>query len=343
MTLTSSPRAASFASAIGYDGADHAKTLAPARRDSEMNFRLPSTKDLHAFEAAARLGSIKAAADFLAITPSALSRRIQSLEEELGQPLFQRDPRGLSLTEAGRDYAARLQAIFQSLAEATDAARAARPQRLRLLAPSLFSYYLMPGLKAFESQHPEMQIALDVFTGAMSADPRIAEADLVILYGNGQWEGWETFFLSPHAYSVPLCAPGYRDGMADDPRELARHTWIRSPHFVHVWDNWCNAVGHPGLQPQRWFEADNGLTAREAARNGMGIWMGGGMPYRAPDPYITSGELVLAHGYHALLFDYGFYLAWRPQAMNNPAAAIYRDWVQQSLTRALARVCAKAA
>lgn len=308
-----------------------------------MNSRLPSTKDLHAFETAARLGSIKAAADFLAITPSALSRRIQSLEEELGQALFLRDPRGLSLTEAGRTYAARLQAIFQSLAEATDAARSERPQRLRLLAPGLYAYYLMPGLKTFELQHPGVQITLDVFTGAMSADPRIGEADLVILYGDGRWDGWDTLFLSPHAYSMPLCAPGYLERMAGDPRELARHTWIRSPHFSHVWNNWCSAVGHPGLQPNRWFEADNGLTAREAARNGMGIWMGGGLPYRLPDNYVASGELVPAHSYHAFMFDYGFYLAWRPQAMNNPAAATYRDWIQQNLARALARACPKAA
>ncbi|MBS0307551.1 MAG: LysR family transcriptional regulator [Proteobacteria bacterium] len=301
-----------------------------------MHSRLPSTKNLRAFEIVARLGSIKAAADFLAVTPSALSRRIQTLEEELGQALFQRDPRGLVLTEPGRQYAARLQSIFQSLAEATDAARTALPQRLRLLVPGLYATYLMPGLKIFEARHPGMQISVDIFPGALGSDVRVEEADMVVLYGRGDWPGWETLFLSPHAYSMPVCAPGYLpDGSVDDPRELAHYTWIRHPLFAHVWDNWCDAVGCPGLQPQRWFDADSGLTAREAARNGMGIWMGGGVPYRKIDPVIAGGELIPAHSYHAFLFDYGFYLAWRPQAISNPAAAAFCEWMRASQQAAL--------
>ncbi|HRE16335.1 MAG TPA: LysR family transcriptional regulator, partial [Rhodocyclaceae bacterium] len=85
--------------------------------------RLPSTKDLRAFELAARLGSIKAAADQLHVSASALSRRIQSLEEELGQSLFVRDARGITLTDVGSSYAEHLRKVFQALETATSAAR----------------------------------------------------------------------------------------------------------------------------------------------------------------------------------------------------------------------------
>jgi LysR family glycine cleavage system transcriptional activator len=297
--------------------------------------RLPSTKALRAFEAAARLGSIRAAADFLAVTPSALSRRIQSLEEELGQSLFERDPRGLLLTEAGRQYAQRLQAIFQSLADATDAARVQAPRRVRILAPGLYAHYLMPGLKHFESKYPNVRIALDVFPGALGSDPRIDEADIVILFGDGKWEGWDTHFLTPGGYGVPVCAPDYLpNGMVEDPRELARYTWIQTPHFSNVWVRWCEAAGCPGLQPKNWFEVNNGLMAREAARNGIGIWMGGGTPNRPMDAYFASGNLVLAHSVHVLLRNFGFYLAWRPHALANPAVQAFRDWLTAGGSRA---------
>ncbi|RYF67418.1 MAG: LysR family transcriptional regulator, partial [Comamonadaceae bacterium] len=49
----------------------------------------------------ARVGSIRQAAERLHVAPSAVNRRIQDIEEELGTPLFERLPRGMRLTAAG--------------------------------------------------------------------------------------------------------------------------------------------------------------------------------------------------------------------------------------------------
>lgn len=62
--------------------------------------RLLSTAIVH-FETVARHGSIRAAAEALNVAPSAISRQIAKLEQELGAPLFERLPRGLQLTSAG--------------------------------------------------------------------------------------------------------------------------------------------------------------------------------------------------------------------------------------------------
>ena len=66
--------------------------------------RFPSIEGLRAFEAVARLGSCERAADELAVTASAISKRVATLEDLLGTPLFSRSLRALSLTAAGREY-----------------------------------------------------------------------------------------------------------------------------------------------------------------------------------------------------------------------------------------------
>ena len=86
-----------------------------------MDVSLSSTRALRAFEATVRLGSLKAASEYLCVTPSALSKRILALEEELGYPLFERQARGLKLTDRGVRYARQLQLTLNSGSDATHA------------------------------------------------------------------------------------------------------------------------------------------------------------------------------------------------------------------------------
>src|SRR5690606_40867659 len=69
-------------------------------RFAHQNLRLPSLATIQAFESAARLGSFGRAAEELCITASAIGKRISQLEAALGQPLFDRGSRGVSLTAA---------------------------------------------------------------------------------------------------------------------------------------------------------------------------------------------------------------------------------------------------
>ena len=66
--------------------------------------RLPPLTALRAFEAAARHGSFVRAAAELSVTPGAISQHVKGLEQLLGLTLFQRQARGVRLTEAGRAY-----------------------------------------------------------------------------------------------------------------------------------------------------------------------------------------------------------------------------------------------
>jgi len=76
---------------------------------------IPSLDDMRAFEAVARLGSVRLAADHLALTHGAVSRRITKLSTELGFVLFERHGRGLRLTSAGETLRLTLERFFAEL------------------------------------------------------------------------------------------------------------------------------------------------------------------------------------------------------------------------------------
>jgi DNA-binding transcriptional LysR family regulator len=118
------------------------------------------------FEAAARSLSFKAAADELNLTPSAISRGVQTLEEWLGAPLFDRCKRGLSLTDAGQRLVAPVQQAFAALCEATDKIPGRRAAGvLSVSVPTSFaSSWLIPHLGSFTERYPDIVISIKTIT-----------------------------------------------------------------------------------------------------------------------------------------------------------------------------------
>jgi len=93
--------------------------------------RMPSLDLLKGFEAAARHLSFTRAAEELYLTQSALSRQIQTLEEQLGVPLFERRHRALLLTDAGQVLQSTARSILDDLNQAVARIRRASPRRWR--------------------------------------------------------------------------------------------------------------------------------------------------------------------------------------------------------------------
>ncbi len=116
-----------------------------------MQRAMPPLNALRAFEAAARLGSLKAAAMEASVTHGAISRHIRLLEDWLGAPLFLRHNRRVVLTELGQVYLAEIAPAFQRIARATDDARNRRRRKLlRVNALSTFTVrWLLPRLADF--------------------------------------------------------------------------------------------------------------------------------------------------------------------------------------------------
>jgi LysR family transcriptional regulator, glycine cleavage system transcriptional activator len=125
--------------------------------------RLP-LRAIAVFEAVSRLGSFKAAARELNLTPSAVSHQIRSLEQQLGVDLFARDGRGVRLSAAASHYAGRLHELLMGIRAATN--ELAERGRLQVTAgtvrimtpPSLATHWLMPRLPAFIEAYPGIDI-----------------------------------------------------------------------------------------------------------------------------------------------------------------------------------------
>jgi DNA-binding transcriptional LysR family regulator len=125
--------------------------------------RLPPLRALEAFVRVVRLGSAKAAATELGLSPSALSRRVQTLEDFTGKKLFLRQHQAMRLTDDGQTFYDAVSPKLEELAEAVESqVDTGRVLRLHLGVPSLFGgQRLFPRLSELRKLHPRLHIDID--------------------------------------------------------------------------------------------------------------------------------------------------------------------------------------
>ncbi len=152
--------------------------------------RLP-LNTLPAFRAVARLQNLRAAAETLHLTHSAVSQQIKLLEEQLGLPLFDRRGRSLALNAAGAALQAAVEPALDRLAQGLLAAQAAHrgaAQQLRLtVLPSMAQRWLLPRLARFSERHPD--IVLDIHASQIVVDLQRDGVHVALRGGVGPWRG----------------------------------------------------------------------------------------------------------------------------------------------------------
>lgn len=239
--------------------------------------RLPSLNALRAFEAAARTGSVTAAARQLAVTPGAVSHQIKLLEEDLGLRLLERNGRSVAPTVAGRAGLASLTLAFEQLRAGIEAMRrAAHPSTLVVsVAPSFASAWLLPRLDRYWAREPEVDVRVETKWGL--TDFRIDSIDLAIRFGAGGYPGLFERQLLDEEY-FPVCAPELADSLSV-PADLAEHmlihidadNWADYP----TWRMWLRAAG---VEDRVDFERGPHFLISElalkAARDGQGVTLG---------------------------------------------------------------------
>jgi DNA-binding transcriptional LysR family regulator len=127
--------------------------------------RNATLRQLAAFAAVARLGSVSRAASELSLTQPAVSIQLRLLEESAGTPLLQRAGRGVRLTPAGdlmAGYAQRILDLWRDAGDGIAARRGEFAGTLRIGAVTTAEYLLPPLLVAFSQAHPEVQVKLQV-------------------------------------------------------------------------------------------------------------------------------------------------------------------------------------
>jgi DNA-binding transcriptional LysR family regulator len=121
---------------------------------------------LSLFHAVAETGSISRAAERLLISQPAVSKQLGELERNIGIALFDRLPRGVRMTEAGRllqGYANRIFSLADDALIAVDAVRGVERGRLCIGATTTLGVYLLPDvLVSFRKKHPGVQISLEI-------------------------------------------------------------------------------------------------------------------------------------------------------------------------------------
>lgn len=192
---------------------------------------------LRAFEAAARLGSFKHAAQELSVTPAAISHQISSLEDYLGVPLFVRSNRLVQLSDAGQALSQQVSAAFIQLQDALVKASASASNNNVLVvsaAPSIAAKWLVPRLSRFHARHPEIDLRLssENQTHDLIKDSSI---DVVLRYGKGGYNMDAHLHAEPlweETYLFPVCSPntlGAQQTSLKKPRDLLAHSLLRLP------------------------------------------------------------------------------------------------------------------
>src|SRR6201996_5562513 len=139
---------------------------------------------LRAFAVAARTDSLSSAAEQLGVTHGAVSKQVRSLEDWLGQQVFTRDGRGLSLTPYGKVLAEQLGRSLRDIDAACQYVKRHRSRSvLAVEAPSTFAmYFLMPRLKRFERKYPDLGVWIS--TRMTGQAPDVSSNDLLITRGD---------------------------------------------------------------------------------------------------------------------------------------------------------------
>ncbi|MBE2285870.1 MAG: LysR family transcriptional regulator [Prosthecobacter sp.] len=146
---------------------------------SDLNLQL-----LEQFVALARTKNFTRAAEELHLSQSALSRAIQKLEDQLGQPVFERKPREVVLTEIGELLLERAKHILQLMEHTfSELSEAGRRGRIRLGTIPTIAPYFLPGLlSSFAKKHPDIAVIVqEDTTESLIKRCNHGEIDLAIL------------------------------------------------------------------------------------------------------------------------------------------------------------------
>lgn len=174
-----------------------------------------------------RAGSIRGAAEYLAISPSALNRRILSMEDELGAPIFERLPSGVRLSTAGEVFYRHIQAQLADFEEVRS--RILDLSGLRAghvniaISPELAGPFLFRQIDLYLREFPNVTFAERIVNPGQF-EPLLADfsVDLALAFQPLQSDSYRT--IGSRDQQVYCCVP--------DTSELSRLPAIRLYHLM---------------------------------------------------------------------------------------------------------------
>lgn len=291
--------------------------------------RLPPLTAIEAFVQVARLGSIKAAAESLALSSPALSRRIQSIERHLGHPLFERRHQAVYLNSDGERLLAEIGPSLDGLARAMERATGdGELMRLRLAVPPLFaSQRLMPRLGKLRALHGDLHIDIDTGAYGMARLDEGIDAAIAI-----------TTEVDPNLYArridsnriIAIGARSLREGpdALTEPADIARATIFLHRHLPDAFDYWREAAGMPELQAAAEDHIDSGQLILDAAAQGLGV----AFMLESHLQASQDARLIKLFG-PAAPSPYSHWFVCRHSSLRRRPVKIFHDWVFEELMK----------
>jgi LysR family transcriptional regulator, glycine cleavage system transcriptional activator len=282
----------------------------------------PPLLSLEYFVTTARQGTVRAAAERLNVTPSAVSHQIARLEEFLDIHLFNRYKRRLILTDAGKQYVEQVEAALDRIGYATrDVATRGRRRRLTVsIPPTFLTFWLMPRLDRLTASYPDLDLR---FVDALTIDLSRDDIDCGIEYclsANAHLKPEKLF----DDQVMPLASPDYIEGKGitklEDVRgctliDTERRPWSWSNVLRRFsWRNECRT-----LTVQYTYQA---LTA---ASLGHGVALAN---WQNADWLILRGRVKVPFVFDDVLRDGpSYFFSCAPQNAASPTVRLFREWL----------------
>ncbi|MCD2513157.1 LysR substrate-binding domain-containing protein [Comamonas endophytica] len=296
-----------------------------------MNYRrlTPSMSLLLVFEAAARHESYTRAAQELSLSQSAVSRQVQTLEQQLGIGLFRREGRTVKLTEAGRRYAAELAAALGRIRAATLQAMSYQSGGgvLRLATlPTFGSKWLLPRLQGFYEEHPGTTVHIHSRIGHI--DFNAEEIDAAITVGAGDWPGLTAHRLH-NEFLIAIASPEAAQGL-----KAPGTDWMQTQLLLTVasnqngWAQWFSHYGldHRAMKAGPSFELTSHLV--QAVRAGIGVGL---VPRALVDDELAHAQLVEIC--EPIESERSYYLVYPPRNETLPTLQAFGRWLARQAGR----------
>ncbi|NYF80633.1 LysR family transcriptional regulator [Granulicella arctica] len=306
---------------------------------------MPDLNDVRTFVAIGQEGTLTAAARELKLPTSTVSRALTRLEKHLGVLLAQRSPRGLVMTDFGKEYLQSCRRALRTLREGSELVERHRERPSGLIkvacpitmARSIFG----PLLKEFLDRYPDLRVELEPYTAGWDHEPR---------------EDVDVFFkvraprdsirrVRPYSGTKRglFASPGYiaLHGAPATPDELVSHTCIGS-------GTWKLSRGSKTTAPNIVFKVvvTDPVVHLDLALSGLGIvtlplYMAKRadmrnrlipvLPHWNPEPItlcaLFSGQARLTPKVHVLLDFLGEYIGTDrdPRLQRVPAKGLFTD------------------
>jgi LysR family glycine cleavage system transcriptional activator len=282
---------------------------------------------LRAFEAAARLGSLKGAAEELSVTPSTISHHVRDLEVRLGVPLFTKQGRGVALTAEGEQYFRTLRQAFELLRGSAPESED-KPRRLRIgCFPFLANEVIVPRLDELQRVLADTAITLrnDTHLDALLDPQPTNRLDVLVRYGTGDFPGYLSLELA-RLELVPITA--FSAPTIERAEDVLASPLIRVLGPFDGWKVWADGQGLAGRPAQVALETDSYHAAALAVERGTGICLGI-LPFMRP---WLSARRVRMIGSFTTRINQRAYLVYGLHNEHNRDIPRLHEWLKATIT-----------